>query len=152
MEEDLVRMATELTRRANQMHEMQLELQRIATTTRQAEERAKVAEEKAIAAVTAIGMVKAPEQRKTKLNNRDAEKFWPELYTADPCGQEEVRGVLGRDCRFQVFILINSPHIQRFHFAELQFGKFSTSSPFMYWRIRFKTQVSSCSDFPRMLC
>ena len=48
MEEDLVRMATELTRQANQMHEMQLELQRSATTTSQAEERAKVVEEKAI--------------------------------------------------------------------------------------------------------
>ena len=55
MEEDLVRMATELTRQANQMLEMQLELQRIATTTSQAEERAKVAEEKACAAVMAIG-------------------------------------------------------------------------------------------------
>ena len=27
-------------------------------------------------------MVKAPEQKNTKLNNRDAEKFWPETYTA----------------------------------------------------------------------
>ena len=43
MEEDLVRMATELTSQANQMHEMQLELQKIATTTSQAEERGKVA-------------------------------------------------------------------------------------------------------------
>ena len=83
MEEDLVRMASELTMQANQLHEMQLELQRIATTTNQAEERAKVAEEKACAAVTAIGMVKATEQKKTKLNNRDAEKCWPETYTAD---------------------------------------------------------------------
>ena len=88
-------MATELTRHANQLHEIQLELQRLATTTSQAEERATAAEEKACAAVTAIGMVKAPEQKKTKLNNRDAEKFWPETYTADR-GQEELRGVLGR--------------------------------------------------------
>ena len=76
--------ATELTRQANHMHEMQLELQRIATTTSQAEERAKVTEEKACAAVMAVGVVKAPEQKKAKLNNRDAEKFWPETYTADP--------------------------------------------------------------------
>ena len=62
MEEDHVRMATELTRQANQMHEMQLELPRIATTTSQAEERAKVAEEKACAAVMAIGMVKTAEK------------------------------------------------------------------------------------------
>ena len=35
------------------------------------------------AAVMAIGMVKAPEQKKGKINNRDAEKFWPETCTAD---------------------------------------------------------------------
>ena len=88
--------ATELTRHANQLHEIQLELQRLATTTSQAEERAKVAEEKACAAVTVIGMVKAPEQKKTKLNNRDAEKFWPETYTADCVDKKELRRVLGR--------------------------------------------------------
>ena len=43
MEEDL----TELKRQANQMHEMQLEIHRIVTMTSQAEERAKVGEEKA---------------------------------------------------------------------------------------------------------
>ena len=95
MEEDLVRMATELTRQANQMHEMQLELQRIATTTSQAEERAKVAEEKACAAVMAIGMVKTPEQKKAKLNNRDAEKFWPETYTADRVDKKSFAELLG---------------------------------------------------------
>ena len=82
MEKDLVRMATELTRHANQLHEIQLELQRLATTTSQAEERATVAEEKVCAAVTPIGMVKAPEQKKTKLNNRDAEKFRRTRQTA----------------------------------------------------------------------
>ena len=95
MEEDLVRMATELTRHANQLHEIQLELQRLATTTSQAEERATVAEEKACAAVTAIGMVKAPEQKKTKLNNRDAEKFWPETYTADRADKKSFAEFLG---------------------------------------------------------
>ena len=73
-----MRMATELTRQSNSMHE----LPRLATTTSQAEQRAQVAEEKACAAVTAIGMINAPERNKTKLNNRDAEKFWPETYTA----------------------------------------------------------------------
>ena len=43
-----MRMATELTRQANLMHEMQLELQRLATTTSQAEQRAQVTEEKAM--------------------------------------------------------------------------------------------------------
>ena len=32
--------------------------------------------------------------------------------------------------------------------SELQFDKFSTPSSFMYWKLIFKTQVSSCSDFP----
>ena len=73
-----MRMATELTRHANQLLEIQLELQRLATTTSQAEERATVAEERACAAVTAISMVKIPDQKKVKLNNnRDAEKFRP---------------------------------------------------------------------------
>ena len=52
------------------------------TWTSQAEKRAKVAEEKASAAVTAIG-IKAPKQKKTKLNNLDAEKFCPATYTGD---------------------------------------------------------------------
>ena len=76
-------MATELTRQATQLHEIQLELQRLATTTRQAEERVKVAEEKVSDAVMTIGKVTAPEQKKTKLNNRDAEKLWTETYTVD---------------------------------------------------------------------
>ena len=87
-------MATELTRQAYQMHQMQLELQRIATTTSQSEERAKVAEEKACAAVMATGMVKAPEQNKAKLNNRDAEKFWP-TCTADRLDKNLLTEFLG---------------------------------------------------------
>ena len=31
---------------------------------------------------------------------------------------------------------------------QLQFDKFSTLSTFSCWKKRFKTQVSSCSDFP----
>ena len=37
---------------------------------------------------------------------------------------------------------------QRLQISELQFDKFSTLSSFSHWKIRFKTQVSSCSDFP----
>ena len=93
MEQDLVKMATELTRHANQLHEI---LQRLATTTTsQAEERVKVPEEKACAAVTVIGMVKAPEQKKTKLNNRDGEKFWPETSTADRVDKKSFAEFLG---------------------------------------------------------
>ena len=36
---------------------------------------------------------------------------------------------------------------QRLKISELQFDKFPTPSSFMYWKIRFKTQVRSCSDF-----
>ena len=42
-----------------------------------------MAEEKASAAVAAIGTVKAPEEKKTTLNNRDAETSSPETYTRD---------------------------------------------------------------------
>ena len=95
MAEDLLRMVTELTRQATQLHEVQLELQRLTTMTCQAEERAKVAEEKACAAVMAIGMVKAPEQENTKLNTRDAEKFWPATYTADRADKKSFAKFLG---------------------------------------------------------
>ena len=54
-----------------------------------------MAEEKASAAVTAIGMVKAPEQKKTKLNNRDAEKFWPQTYTTDRVDKKSFAEFLG---------------------------------------------------------
>ena len=37
---------------------------------------------------------------------------------------------------------------QRLQISELQFAKFPTPSTFSCWKIRFKTQVSSCSDFP----
>ena len=37
---------------------------------------------------------------------------------------------------------------QRQQISELQFDKFPTPSPFLYWKIRFKNQVTSCSDFP----
>ena len=57
MAEDLVRMVTELTKQGTQFHEMRLELGRLATTTSQAEERAREAEEKARAAAT-VGMLR----------------------------------------------------------------------------------------------
>ena len=37
---------------------------------------------------------------------------------------------------------------QRLQMSELQSDKFPTPSTFSCWKIRFKTQVSSCSDFP----
>ena len=61
----------------------------------EADQRAKDAEGKAIAAVTAISMVKIPEQKKIKLNNRDAEKFWPWTYTADSVDKKSFAKFLG---------------------------------------------------------
>ena len=37
---------------------------------------------------------------------------------------------------------------QRQQISELQFDKFTTPSSFSYWKVRFKTQMSSCSFFP----
>ena len=37
---------------------------------------------------------------------------------------------------------------QRLQTLELQFDKSPTQPSFLYWKIRFKMQVSSCSDFP----
>ena len=79
-----MRVATELEQ------EMELAMRRLDQLINQADQRAKDAEDKASDAVTAISMVKIPEQKKVKLNNRDAEKFWPETYTAGPRGQEEL--------------------------------------------------------------
>ena len=40
-------------------------------------------------------MVKIPEQEKIKLNNRDAEKFWPETHTADRVDKKSFAEFLG---------------------------------------------------------
>ena len=40
-------------------------------------------------------MINAPEQKKTKLNNRDAEKFCPETYTADRVDKKSFAEFLG---------------------------------------------------------
>ena len=37
---------------------------------------------------------------------------------------------------------------QRQQISELQFDKFPNPQSFLVWKIRFKTQVTSCSDFP----
>ena len=99
-------MATELTRHANQLHEIQLELQRFCDDNEPDEERAIVTEEKAFAAVTVIGMATAPEQKKTKLNNRDAEKFWPETYTADRVDKKSFAEFLGE---VETFLSVLAP-------------------------------------------
>ena len=37
---------------------------------------------------------------------------------------------------------------QRQQISELQFDKFHSPESFLVWRIRFKNQVTTCSDFP----
>ena len=37
---------------------------------------------------------------------------------------------------------------QTLQISELQFDKFAVPSSFIFWKIRFKTQVISCSDYP----
>ena len=37
---------------------------------------------------------------------------------------------------------------QRQQISELQFNKFPTPSTFLCWKMRFKTEVNFCSDFP----
>ena len=41
---------------------------------------------------------------------------------------------------------------QRQQISELQFDKFPNPKSFIVWKIRFKTQVTTCSVFHRMLC
>ena len=41
---------------------------------------------------------------------------------------------------------------QRQQISELQFDKFPTPSSFLYWKIRFKNQATTCSDFHRKQC
>ena len=75
---DTETLANELAKQGALLQEAQQAVLRFEQLTIHADQRPKVSEEKAIAAVTAIGMIKIPEQRKAKLHSHDAEKFWPE--------------------------------------------------------------------------
>ena len=46
------------------------------------------------------------------------------------------------------FIISGGYSPQRQQISELQFDKFPTRSAFLCWKIRFKNQVTTCSDFP----
>ena len=68
----------------------------------------------------------------------------PWIRDASPDGQPKIRSSLVReilqrimrqtnnDCRSQIFISTNSPHQQHL----------------LFWKIRFKTEVYTCSQFP----
>ena len=45
---------------------------------------------------------------------------------------QRIMGPTNNDCRFRIFILINSPN----------------PATFACWKIRFKTEVCTCSQFP----
>ena len=59
----------------------------------------------------------------------------------------------GRPSTMSSLILVDFPHNslvgqQREQISELQFDKFHCPQPFLEWKIRFKNQVTTCSDFP----
>ena len=65
-----------------------------------------MAEERASSVLTAIGIVKAPEQKKTMLNSRDAEKFSRETYTADRVDKKSFAEFLGE---VETFLSVLAP-------------------------------------------
>ena len=59
----------------------------------------------------------------------------------------------GRPSTMKIFLPAEVPQNsmaekQRPQISELQFDKFPTPSAFSCWKIRFKTHVSFCSEFP----
>ena len=88
-----------------------------------------MAEEKACAAVAAIGMVKATEQKKAKLNNRDAEKFWPETYTADRVDKKSFAEFLGE---VETYLSVLAPGL--------------LARPLLEWAAAFRDQPIVLSD------
>ena len=54
----------------------------------------------------------------------------------------------GRQPRILEIPRISMTGQQSLQISELQFDRFSTPSTFSCWKLRFKTQVSPCSDFP----
>ena len=89
----------------------------------------KVAEENACAAVMPIGMVKTPEQKKAELNNRDAEKFWPETYTADRVDKKSFAEFLGE---VETYLSVLAPAL--------------LARPLLEWAAAFRDQPILLSD------
>ena len=103
---ELARLATELVRQATQVQEPEKTIRGFDQVMNQADQRPKVAEEKDNDAVTAIGMVKIPDQKKIKLNNRDGEKFWPETFTGDCVDKKSFAEFLGE---VETFLSVMAP-------------------------------------------
>ena len=87
--------AAELARQGAQLQEVQQEIRRLDQLLNQADQRAKDAKETASAAVTPIVWSSPPEQKKIKLSERDAEKFWPQAYTGDRVDKKSSAEFLG---------------------------------------------------------
>ena len=126
---DTETLANELARQGALLQEAQQAVLRLEQLTIQADQRSKVAEEKAIAAVTAIGMIKIPEQRKVKLNSRDAEKFWPETYTADRVDKKSFAEFLGE---VETYLSVLAPGL--------------LARPLLEWAAAFRDQAIVMSD------
>ena len=126
---DTETLANELARQGALLQEAQQAVLRLEQLTIQADQRSKVAEEKAIAAVTAIGMIKIPEQKKVKLNNRDAEKFWPETYTADRVDKKSFAEFLGE---VETYLSVLAPGL--------------LARPLLEWAAAFRDQAIVMSD------
>ena len=53
-----------------------------------------------------------------------------------------------RPSTMRFFSLVAIPQLQRQQIFELQYDKFPAPSSFLYWKTRFKNQVTTCSDCP----
>ena len=126
---DTETLANELARQGASLQEAQQAVLRLEQLTIQADQRSKVVEEKAIAAVTAIGMIKIPEQRKAKLNSRDAEKFGPETYTADRVDKKSFAEFLGE---VETYLSVLAPGL--------------LARPLLEWAAAFRDQAIVMSD------
>ena len=93
---DTETLGNERARQRALLQEAQQAVRRLELLTIQADQRSKVAEEKVVAAVTAVGIVRILEEKKIKDNTRDAEKFWPETYTADRMNKKSFAEFLGK--------------------------------------------------------
>ena len=104
-------------------------MRRLDQLMNQADQRAKDAEDKASAAVTATSMVKIPDQKKVQLTNRDAEKFWPETCTADREDKKSFAEFLGE---VETYLSVLAPGL--------------LARPLLEWAAAFRDQPIATSD------
>ena len=120
-----MRVATELARQATQLQEMELAMRHLEQVMNQADQRAKDAEDKAS---DQYGQ-KIPDQKKVKLGDRDAEKFWPEPYTADRLDKKSFVEFLGE---VETYLSVLAPGL--------------LARPLLEWAAAFRDQPIVMSD------